>query len=642
MIGVLITVLFALLAGLAGTALFGRWMGGLDPAERLGLGGLLGLASVGLMTLFVGLMPNGLSFGIYIVVGLVVVGAAFSVAKGRLRDWKFSSQGPHDLLGGGALAVVGILALVAVLAPSIATDWDSIAYHLAVPKLWLEAGQIQYVQGIHQSNFPAAIDNLFIWGLKWGEQSSWGGQSGAKAFSLMIYVFGCLSMFGLARRWYGRAAGWWAVIGFAGIPVVAWESGTAYIDVAHGLFAGLGALYAMQAFVKQDAERRNGFVLAGLCLGFAMGTKYTGVQMLIAVAVVLGLTGLIAKQVRDGIKAKVVVGIIAVLIACPGYIKTTVYTGNPVFPFFSSVLGGNDWDAWRAEIYTAEQQSFGVGKNLLGIGGAILGLGYQPGRYTNPGQSEGRGLPFGALGFAALLGGVAACVCGRLRREEKMVLAAVGNGFLMWFFLSQQSRYLTMLVIPLAVLGAGVVGRVRWGPVVAAGVCVQIAVTAYMIDSLQTKNQLPVVTGKVNEDLYLSQSLPFYPGAFDITWLPEGSRVALYDEVFGFYIDGTDYFWANPGHSMLIPYDSLEDGEQLVDSLKELGFTHIYVNIAGQQRFESAMNYGENPNPYSEEERVDMIKDLNSKWRYLVADARVSNMMSAVEIYERAFLFEFH
>ena len=42
------------------------------------------------------------------------------------------------------------------------------------------------------------------------------------------------------------------------------------------------------------------------------------------------------------------------------------------------------------------------------------------------------------------------------------------------------------------------------------------------------------------------------------------------------------------------------------------------------------------------EVRGDMIKDLNSKWRYLVADARVSNMMSAVEIYERAFLFEFH
>ena len=115
MIGVLITVLFALLAGLAGTALFGRWMGALDPAERLGLGGLLGLASVGLLTLFVGLMPNGLNFGLYIVVGLVVVGAGFAIAKGKYRDWKFRSEGPHDLLGGGALAIIGLLALVAVL-----------------------------------------------------------------------------------------------------------------------------------------------------------------------------------------------------------------------------------------------------------------------------------------------------------------------------------------------------------------------------------------------------------------------------------------------------------------------------------------------------------------------------------------------
>ncbi|MCH8979400.1 MAG: glycosyltransferase family 39 protein, partial [Armatimonadetes bacterium] len=606
----------------------------LDPAERLGLGGLLGLASVGLLTLFVGLMPNGLNFGVYIVAGLVVVGAAYAVAKGKYRDWKFRSDGPHDLLGGGALAVVGLLALVAVLAPSLAADWDSIAYHLAVPKLWLQQGQIHYVQGIHQSNFPAAVDNLFIWGLKWG------GQSGAKAFSLMIYVFGCLSLFGLARRWYSRSAGWWAAIGFAGIPVVAWESGTAYIDVAHGLFAGLGVLYAMAAFVKADEARRNGLVLAGLCLGFAMGTKYTGVQMLVAVAVVLGLTGLIAKKVGDGIKAKLVVGLIAVLIACPWYIKTASFTGNPVFPFFSSVLGGKDWDPWRAEVYTAEQQSFGVGKDdLLGIGGAILGLGYQPGRYTNPMPTEGGGLPFGALGFAALLGGVAACACGRLRREEKMVLAAVGIGFLMWFVLSQQSRYLTMLVIPLAVLGAGVVGRVRWGPVVAAGVCVQIAVTAYMIDRLQTKNQLPVVTGKVTEDLYLSELLPFYPSAVTINYLPEGSRVALYDEVFGFYINKIDYFWANPGHSMLIPYETIDNGAELVAALRELGFTHIYVNVKGQQRFLSAMNYGEVHELYSEEERAEMFKDLNRKWRYLIADAKVTNALSEVGGLEDSLLF---
>ncbi|MCH8978871.1 MAG: glycosyltransferase family 39 protein [Armatimonadetes bacterium] len=633
MVGVLITVLFALLAGLAGMALFGRWMGGLDPAERLGLGGLLGLASVGLLTLFVGLMPDGLSFGLYVVSGLVVVGAAFSVAKGRLRDWKFSSQGPHDLLGGAALGIVGLLALVAVLAPSLAADWDSIAYHLAVPKLWLEAGQIHYVQGIHQSNFPAAIDNLFIWGLKWG------GQSGAKAFSLMVYGFGCLSMFGLARRWYGRGAGWWAAIGFAGIPVVAWESGTAYIDVAHGLFAGLGLLYAVEAFVKQDADRRNGLVLAGLCLGFAMGTKYTGIQMLVAVAVVLGITGLITKQVGQGIKAKLVVGVIAVLIACPWYIKTASFTGNPVFPFFSSVLGGKDWNPWRAEIYTVEQQGFGVGKDPLGIGGAILGLGYQPGRYTNPRQDEGGGLPVGALGFAALLGGVAACVCGRLRREEKMVLAAVGLGFLMWFFLSQQSRYLTMLAIPLAVLGAGMVGRVRWGPLVAAGVCVQIAATAYMIDWFQTKDQLRVVSGKVDEDLYLSERLPFYLGAEAINRLDEGSRVALYDEVFGFYIDGTDYFWANPGHSMLIPYETIDNGEQLVAELRKLGFTHLYLNVKGQHRIMSAMNYGEVREPYTEEERAEMSKDLNRKWRYLVADAKLTGSMSAIEIFEDSLLF---
>ena len=227
-----------------------------------------------------------------------------------------------------------------------------------------------------------------------------------------------------------------------------------------------------------------------------------------------------------------------------------------------------------------------------------------------------------------------------------MVLAAVGLGFVMWFFLSQQSRYLTMLAIPLAVLGAGVVGRVRWGLVVAAGVCIQIAVTAYMINWIQTENQLRVVTGKVNEDLYLSQQLAFYPAAFEISLLGEGSRVALYDEVFGFYITGTDYFWANPGHSMLIPYETIETGEELVEVLKDLGFTHIYLNASvngppDQRRILSAMNYADDYVPYSEEERVEMSKDLNRKWRYLLADAKSNNHIETMRIFENSYLFGF-
>ena len=633
MTGAALTLLFALLAALAGAAVVSKWSGHLDPAERLGLSGLVGLGIAGLLTLLLGLIPNGLTFALYAVLGVFVVLAAVAVRKGQLKDWSGTASGTYELLAVVALAIVGLVALVAVLVPSLATDWDTIAYHLAVPKLWLQTGQIHYVQGIHQSNFPSTMECLFLWGLKWG------GQSGAKMFSLMVYVFGCFAMFGLARRWYGRSAGFWAAVAFAGIPVVAWESGTGYVDVAHGIFAALAAVYAVGAMVKQDEERKNGLVLAGVCLGFALGTKYTGLQTLIAIAIVLGVAGMMAKDFKLAVRAKVTVVLIALLVGGAWYVKTAVYTGNPVFPFFSSVLGGKDWDAWRASVYTEEQKSFGVGSSLGSIGHAVLGLAYQPGRYTNPGPTSGSGFPTGAIGFAALLGGLGAALSGKLRKEERMLLAVVGLGLLMWFVLSQQSRYLTTLAIPLALLGAGQVSRARWGPVVAAGFALQAAVSVYMITSYQTKLQLEVVTGVTVPETYLEDRLPFYQGAGAINRLNPGAKVALYDEVFGFYLD-KPYFWANPGHSMLIPYEKIDSGEELVKALKDIGFTHVYLNLAtSDARFISAMGYGDVQVPYSEHDKAEMSKDLNLKWRYLLADARVKGLIGESDHFETSVLY---
>ena len=632
MLGILWTALFSLVAVFAGRTLIARWTEGLDPAERFGLSGLVGLGFAGLATLLLGLLPGGLSFAFYVVAALFLVLAALAAKAGALREWRLRSQGPYDLLAFGALTVIGLLALVAVLAPSLSLDWDTIAYHLAVPKIWLQRGQIDYVQGIHHSNFPSTMEMLFMWGLKWG------GQSGAKAFSLMVFVFGCLAVFGLARRWYGRSAGWWAALGFAGMPVVAWESGTGYIDVAHGLYATLAILYAFDG-LRRNADLKHPLVLSGLSLGFALGTKYTGLQILIALIVVLALAALIQDGFRAAVRAKLTVGLIAVAIACPWYIKTAVYTGNPVYPFFFNVLGGKDWDAWRASVYADEQKSFGVGSGAANIGHAVFGLAYQPGRYTNPRQHEGGGFPTGAIGFAALLAGVCAATCGRLRREERLVLAVVGVGFLIWFVLSQQSRYLTSLAVPLAVLGAGQVSRVRWGPVVAAGFVLQVAVTVYMVKGFQTDLQLEVVSGRLSGDEYLTRYMSsFWPAAKVINDLPEGSKFALYDEVFGFYLD-KPYFWANPGHSMLIPYESLETGEQYAEAMRALGFTHVYLNLAySDQRFRDALD---GTRPYTPEEWKAMSPDLNLKWRLLLADAVNKGLIANLEVNQGAALGEF-
>ncbi len=640
---VLLVLIIVSVLTLAGNSVVSRKWPSLDPAEKLGVGGLLALGVSGLIGLLLGVVPHGLNWGLAVLLGAATVVFAVNRKAGlpRIGEWK-----THTI----ALVVSAVLAIpvvIGVLAPPSMLDWDSLAYHLAVPKLWLEQGRIGFVPGIHHSNFPFTAEMLYVWGLQLGHET------GAKAFNLCWFLLGGITLFGLARRWYGGkgSTGWWASLAFAGCPVVMWEAGTAYIDIPHGLFCGLAVLYAADA-LSEDSQRL--WSLSGLCLGFAMGTKHTGLQTLgaiLIVALVCQFLSLRRRSTEPGSKPSVrglaLALILAVLVASPWYVKSVAYTGNPVYPFFYKQLGGKFWNEWRTQIYTQEQKSFGVGSSPIALGHAVLGLAYQPGRYVNPGQKEGKGFPTGAIGFAALLSGALWCASGRLKAKEKVVLAAVGVSLLAWFVLSQQSRYLVSIVVPLAVLTAGAIRNLKLGSIAVAAVGLQAAYTWWMTWKMQSTDQLPVVTGHVSRDDYLATHVPFYDPAQVINRLVGNVKVALYDEVFGYFLN-KPYMWANPGHSTLIPYESCETGSQYADAMESLGFTHAYVNFqlidpAFRERWVSAMG----PRPYSESERQAMRQDPNLWWRYLFAEAVRSGRLKPVAAFPegssqpRSALFEF-
>lgn len=637
--GALLTLLFAALATAAGLGFLRAWLAELDPAERIGVAGLATLGLVGLATLAVGALPSGLRWGWAPIGWALLVGAGFAAKRGAL---KFEFTRPEGLawLAPVWLALLTLIPLAAVLAPSGSDDWDSLAYHLAVPKLWLREGQIGYVPALHHSNFPFTVDNLFIWG------QAWGGQHGAKAFMLATLILGLFAVFGLCRRWYGKAGGWWGAVGLAGMPVVLWESGTAYIDVAHGLYAALACAYAAEAVV--DPQRRERWLLGGLLLGLTLGSKFTGLQVALALGLVVLVGGAARKQWAPVAKGVGLAALVTLIVGGAWYARNTIQTGNPVYPFLYSVLGGREWDEWRAAIYRNEQQTFGVGRTETGrdpsaIGHAVLGLAYQPGRFVNPGQEQGQGMPTGALGFAVLLGGALAAASGRFRGRDALLLAMVGVGFLLWFFLSQQSRYLTILAIPLAVLSAGAVVRLKLGPLVAGAIALQSIYTGWLLKTVQTDAQLLVVSGRLRAEEYQRARIGFWPGAQAINALPADAKVALYDEVFGYLLDRR-YMWANPGHSTLIPYERMASGADLASSLAELGFTHAYVNLQFQSEeflttWLGAMGLqpGE---PFLGEQREAMMADLNLKWKVLVAEAAREGRLRLVEAPGRGLLFE--
>lgn len=644
MLGLVPAALFCALCALATYPLLAR-APGLDRAERWGLSGLLGLGAAGTALFAFGMIPGGLRWGTWVVCALVILGAARTVVA-LLRARKQSTEKAtwRPSLPLIALSVFGLaIGVVGALAPATTMEWDSLAYHLAVPKLWLEAGQLYWVRGIHHSTFPFVVDMLYVLGL-------WmGGEVAAKAFSPAYLAFGLLAVGGMARRWYGPQAMAWACAAFLGVPVVLWQSGTAYIDLANGLYAGLGMVLVLEGVLK----RTTPYVWLGAALlGLGAASKITGLQVVFAVCAVLVLWGLLTRSLAPAARAVGIVSLAVLVISGGWYARTMVWTGNPVYPFFSSVFPTADWNEWRAAIYRDEQQSFGVGRtehgrDLMQFGHAVLGLAYQPGRYVNPGQGEGLGFPTGSIGFAGLLAGVLWVASGRAQAREKSILAVLFVLFVLWFFLSQQSRYLTYVATPLCLLAGGLAASGGLGAAMRVALALQVGYTFWMTGRSVTLDQLPVALGTVDREEWRAARTAFSEAAAIINADDRVRKVALYEEVFGFLLD-KPYFWANPGHSTWIPHETLTTGADYAQTMRELGFTHIYMALGGRfevagapdifARWASSMRPG--AFAMTVQDREVMMRDPNLRWRWLLADALRVGEVRIKQNLRRGMLFE--
>ncbi len=644
MVGLLLTFAFSVCAMFAVRVAAWRWLDALDPAERYGVAGLIGLAIAGycgLLGIIRGSLPNLVVVPVLIVLLTLVI----AYSKNRIRtaeaivELRFKAPEFKWKLVLASCLLLSLVPLVAALAPPDMMDWDSLAYHFAAPKLWLHRGEITFIPFIHQSNFPFLIENLYLWGL------SWGGESGAKGFTLVGFGFGMLAVFGIARRWYGTSAAWWSLLAFCSVPVLLWESGTGYVDAVHGLFAAFGTCYCAElAYQRLSVGARSiTLPLAVAMLAGAISSKYTGLQTLTACVLLLLGFGLVGRSDRwRAIRSTLILAVSALIIASPWYIRNMINTGNPVYPFLYEHLGGRGWDQWRADIYREEQQTFGVGKTPRGrdaraLPHAVFGLAYQPGRYINPLQEQGGGVPMGALGLVVLVSGVAWLARGRPGTREGFLLGAIVIGLVFWFFLSQQSRYLTGSSIILAVLfGQAVVGK-RMGLLLAA-LCVSQAIYSFwLLKTNQLDDQLPVVLGRESRDEYLTKRVPFFGASMALNESCKDGKVALYDEVFGYFLD-VPYFWANPGHSTFIPYESLVDGLDYAAWMKSHGFTHAYVNLAYQTPESRALWIGETPFRLEAWSRSN--PDLSVKWIGLLLDAEQKGLIVRIQAFRRSILFK--
>lgn len=497
-----------------------------------------------------------------------------------------------------------ILTLITALEPPGGRDFDGLSQHLAQAAHYARHNLVEPLWYDHHSQFPSNMQMLYTLAL------SFGSVSAAKLFHWFHGVMALAAVALIAWRFMARGATVWAAVVLTTTPMFIWLMGVAYVDLGVAAF-GLVALLILLHWHRDRLPAQ--LLLAALLAGCAATVKMQGLTIL----GVLGLGALVmmlrsrprsgsgdpsCKRQETSWGTLAAAAAIGLLICLPWYVKTALYTGNPVYPFAFSIFSGKHWTADQARGYSRHQLEFGLGElppqdeleamprwQRAFVGPrepwkwlfAPFGVTYMPWEYeVNLGKLPNLLTSLGPL-YLALLG---ALVLIRGRPRAVVVSMWLFLPLWVWWFVSMQlARYMLpslVLTVPAAGYAAyvglhsGAIGRQLF-----RAAMVLWSVTALAIALLVALPAVPVVFGAQSRDEYLSRTLDVFPPSDYIRRnTPPDARVATYGEVRTFYFD-RDAFWAETGHSDLIPYQQMEGPGDLIKRYRELGITHVLINL---------------------------------------------------------------
>lgn len=542
-------------------------------AESLVFGIGLGLGVLAYLVLAVGLA--GLLFS-WTLLAIIVVMALVSLREisqvlmdvvNSLRSRAVFKLKTSDGLIAVSMVSLGAIALIASLAPPSGMDWDGLAYHFAIPKMYLAKHAIFYVPFISHSNFPFLTEMLYTIGLSLGSTSI------AKLFHFTMYISSAMAVYALGRRHVNRLTGSIAAVLFMSIPVVLWEAGLAYADITTALYITLAAYAALNW--EQNGSSRW-LVVCGLMCGFALGTKVLSAVPTAALCIWILVSSWRSGKWGRGVSLALITGGIALLVGSPWYIKSYIYTGNPVYPFLYNIFGGRYWNQADADMYRNAQLAFGMGRSLRDLLLVPWNLAMNGFRFFD------NKAVCGLIG-AAFIGLIPVGLLAGKLNKTVLKLGFVLAAFLAaWFILMQQSRYL-IGVLPLAcIMAASTVNTAnsRWTiGRHAVNIFVVLCVTlSILVGIVMSANVGPVVTGAVSRDEFLSGTLDVYDAQVYINDVsPKDAKVVLFDEVRGFYLD-REYIWGNPGHHEMIPWKSFKTGKDMVEYFIKHDYNYCLIN----------------------------------------------------------------
>lgn len=402
------------------------------------------------------------------------------------------------LLVSSLFVLLVLVNLIGALGPELA--FDSLWYHLTLPKLYLLHHAIYHIPGglLYYSDMPKLGEMLFTGAL---------ALNNTILAKVLHFSFGILVSFALykfSRKFFTRLVSGLIVVIFYSNLVVDTESITAYIDLIRTFFEFL-ALWGFIEWIQN--QKLKWFLISSVMLGLAITTKVLAIGSLFIFSILLIIVclnpnfNISLKPVQFLPKNKfvyllvyiVIFWFIALLIPLPWFIFSFLNTGNPVYPFFT-------------QIYGIHATNFGLFQFFIGLWDLFM---YSPDPIS---PTYLLFLPLLFIFFS------------KFPKEVKLIVWYSGFSLLLWYFTPQTGggRFILPYLPAFSFICGAVYSQIfkktgrEWRYITGLLLLSIIFVTVISIGyrAIANKKYIPVIIGKESTQTFLTNNLNFNFGDF--------------------------------------------------------------------------------------------------------------------------------
>ena len=220
-----------------------------------------------------------------------------------------------------------LINFIGALGPEL--GFDSLWYHLTIPKIFLQQGRIFYIPGglFYYSTMPKLLEMLYLATLPF---SSLGIL--AKIIHFFFGVLSVFALYNLVKRYLSPRLAILSAVIFYSTLIVGWMSITAYVDLGRTFFEILALDLFLQWSQSNEKEKFSSkLVDSAVLLGLAISTKLISLASLPIYLIIILLR---TKKIKLLLKFS----LISLLIPLPWFVFSFLHTGNPFYPVFSGIL----------------------------------------------------------------------------------------------------------------------------------------------------------------------------------------------------------------------------------------------------------------------------------------------------------------